>query len=445
MAGNESWESTTIGDLLRRDGGSIKTGPFGTILKAKEYSNIGVPLISVGEVRSGSLRVQKSTPKVPRKVVDRLPEYVLEEGDIVFGRKGSVDRSAFVKAEQAGWFLGSDGIRLRPPKTCNALFVAYHFQSPATKSWLIQHSTGTTMASLNQGTIERVPILLPPLREQLAISHILGTIDDKIELNRRMNETLEAMVRAIFKSWFIDFDPVRAKMAGRPTGLSPEIEELFPDGMVDSELGEIPRGWKVCPFSGIVRIIGGGTPKTSVQEYWNGEIPWFSVADAPSEGEFFVINTEKRITQKGFESSAACLIKEGATIISARGTVGKLALVGVPMAINQSCYGLYGVEAGSAFIYCATHSLVSVLKQRSHGSVFNTITRDTLSCINYIAPTKIALDSFERVVDPFMKRIKNNLFESCTLSDLRDMLLPKLISGKLRILNARRYTPGNKA
>src|ERR1051326_8577291 len=155
MAGDE-WGDTTIGDLLASHGGSVKTGPFGTTLKAREYSATGVPLISVGEVGYGSLIVHDTTPRAPREVVERLPEYVLEAGDIVFGRKGAVDRSALVRPEQAGWFLGSDGIRLRLPKVCDARFMAYQLQSRESRSWLLQHATGTTMASLNQGTIERL-------------------------------------------------------------------------------------------------------------------------------------------------------------------------------------------------------------------------------------------------------------------------------------------------
>ena len=208
-----------------------------------------MPLISVGEVGYGKFRVQESTPRVPREVVERLPEYLLETGDIVFGRKGAVDRSAMVKSEQSGWFLGSDGIRLRLPRTCDSRFMAYQLQSPAKRLWLLQHATGTTMASLNQGTIERVPVVLPPLSEQRAIAHILGTLDDKIELNRRMNETLEGIARAIFKSWFVDFDPVRAKVEGRDTGMPKHIADLFPDSFVDSELGEIPNGWRITDLT----------------------------------------------------------------------------------------------------------------------------------------------------------------------------------------------------
>ena len=123
MASRER-ESTTIGALLAKHGGSVKTGPFGTALKAKEYSKDGVHLISVGEIGYGRFRISDSTPRVPKEVVERLPEYLLRTNDIVFGRKGGVDRSAIVKSEQAGWFLGSDGIRLRLPDTCDASFIA---------------------------------------------------------------------------------------------------------------------------------------------------------------------------------------------------------------------------------------------------------------------------------------------------------------------------------
>jgi type I restriction enzyme S subunit len=176
-------------------------------------------------------------------------------------------------------------------------------------------------------------VRIPEVDEQRAIAHILGTLDDKIELNRRMNETLEAVARAIFRSWFVDFDPVRAKAECRDSCLPKHLAYLFPDRFEDSELGEIPTEWWVRPFSAMVEVIGGGTPKTSVSEYWDGSIPWFSVVDASSESDVCVIITEKCITREGLENSAARLLPEGTTIISARGTVSKLALVGVPMTI----------------------------------------------------------------------------------------------------------------
>jgi len=157
---------------------SIKTGPFGTLLKADEYSSgEGTPLISVGEVGEGMLRVDDHTPLVPPSVVRRLPEYVLNCGDIVLGRKGAVDRSALVSENQAGWFLGSDGIRIRPSKSCYPPFVAWQFQRNAIKAWLLQNATGTTMASMNQEILKRVFLPIPPLPEQRAIAAALSDVD----------------------------------------------------------------------------------------------------------------------------------------------------------------------------------------------------------------------------------------------------------------------------
>jgi type I restriction enzyme S subunit len=283
--------------------------------------------------------------------------------------------------------------------------------------------------------LEHLTVTIPPLPTQRAIAHILGTLDDKIELNRRMNATLEAMARALFKSWFVDFDPVRAKAAGRqPAGMDAETAALFPDGFQDSALGEVPRGWMAAPYDDVIEIISGGTPKTSIAEYWGGNIPWFSVVDAPNPSDVYVIDTEKRITPAGLENSSTCVLPAGTTIISARGTVGKLALTGVAMAMNQSCYGLRGKATFGQFLtYFTTQGVVSTLLQRTHGSVFNTITRDTFKTVEVVVPSHVVARTFEQRVKPYMHRILNNLLESRTLAALRDALLPKLLSGEIRV------------
>jgi type I restriction enzyme S subunit len=157
----------------------------------------------------------------------------------------------------------------------NTRFLMYALAATDISGYL----TGSTMPKLTQGNMNRIPVVTPPLKVQQAIACILGALDDKIELNRRMNRTLEEMARAIFKSWFMDFDPVRAKAAGQqPPNLKPEIAALFPDTFEESKLGEIPKGWGIGSFTDRVDVIGGGTPKTATPEYWGGDIPWFSVA-----------------------------------------------------------------------------------------------------------------------------------------------------------------------
>ena len=175
----EGWANTTIGVLLRR-GGSIKTGPFGTTLRAAEYSIEGVPVISVGEIGRGALTIRKETPRVSLEVLKRLPEYRLNEGDIVFGRKGAVDRSALIGPKQDGWFLGSDGIRLRLPSSVLPEYAIHQLQTLQTKNWLIANSVGTTMASLNQEVLGRLPFLLAPEQEQRNIATALSNVDTLI-------------------------------------------------------------------------------------------------------------------------------------------------------------------------------------------------------------------------------------------------------------------------
>jgi type I restriction enzyme, S subunit len=254
---------------------------------------------------------------------------------------------------------------------------------------------GTSNPTLSRDSFGAQALPLPPLDQQRAIAHILGTLNDKIELNRRMNETLEAMARSLFKSWFVDFDPVRAKAEGRDSGLPKPLADLFPARLVDSELGEIPQGWEVARFADTIEIVGGGTPKTSVAEYWDGDIPWFSVVDAPSGSQVWVVDTEKKVTPAGVENSSARVLPVGTTIISARGTVGRIALVGVPTAMNQSCYGLRGRSGALGFHnYFTTRELVARLQQHAHGSVFDTITRDTLAGVSVVEPPAKLIDEF---------------------------------------------------
>lgn len=317
-------------------------------------------------------------------------------------------------------------------------FVYYLCREPAFRQYAIGRMEGTSgRQRVSWQSIAAYEFDCPPPVARQQISQLLTALDDRITLLRETNATLEAIAQAIFKSWFVDFDPVRAKMEGRaPEGMDEATAALFPDSFEESELGLVPKGWRACSFIETISVIGGGTPKTSVLEYWNGDIPWFSVVDAPAETDVFVIDTEKHITEVGLNNSSTKLLLAGTTIISARGTVGRLALVGQNMAMNQSCYGLRGKAGDDYFTYFSTYRLVETLKQRTHGSVFDTITRDTLAGISVIYPHESAINAFENLLSPIMGRIKENLKQAQTLAALRDTLLPRLISGKLRLPEA---------
>ena len=302
-------------------------------------------------------------------------------------------------------------------------------------------NSDSAVPGLNRSDAHARTLLLPEESEQRAIAHILGSLDDKIQLNRRMNETLEEMARALFKSWFVDFDPVHAKMEGRDTGLPPDVADLFPERLVESELGEIPEGWKVGVLDDAIELLNGGTPRTSVASYWNGDIPWYTAKDAPSLSDIFAVDTERTITQAGVENSSTKILPAGTTIITARGTVGSLACLGIPMAMNQTCYGIQGAQGYSDFFtYWTIRKAVDELQSRTHGTIFDTITRQTFKIVDMVLPPVNVTEAFECTVNPIMKRILNNLHESQTLTALRDTLLPKLVSGELRMAH-KFYSP----
>lgn len=376
-----------------------------------------------------------------------VPEdYVLHEGDLLVTmtdlskQADTLGYPALVPKPHGARFLHNQRlgkVLIKPNAELDAGFLFYLLLTTEYRNEILASATGTTVKHTSPGRILAHKAVIPPLPEQKAIAHILGPLDDKIELNRRMNATLEAIARARFQSWFVDFDPVRAKLDGRkPTGLDATTAALFPTHFQDSSLGHIPQGWEVCPLTDKIELLSGGTPKTGEPDYWDGDIPWFSVKDAPTETDVWVIHTEKSVTKLGISNSAAQVFPEKTTIITARGTVGKLALTGTPMAMNQSCYGVRGITGyGDYFTYYSLRAATAQLQQRTHGTVFDTITRQTFETLDCIFPPPKLTAAFDLAVEPLLEQIRANLHQSRTLAALRDTLLPKLLSGELCVAN----------
>ena len=429
MAGNES----TIGALLDETGGSIKTGPFGTKLKASEYTATGAPVISVGEVGFGRLRVHHDTPRVDETVSSRMPEFLLKAGDIVFGRKGAVERSAQVQPDEDGYFLGSDGIRIRlNVAECDPKFISYQLQTTAHRSWMIQHAAGTTMPSLNEGIIRRIPIVLKPLAEQKAIAAVLGALDDKIELNRRMNATLEAMARALFQSWFVDFDPVRAKFDGRkPIGLDEVTAALFPGSFQESSLGHVPKGWAVKPLSELCQLGRGASPRP-INDFMNGEVPWVKIADATAAGGPFLFATKEKVKKAGAEKSVA--VAPGDLILSNSATCGVPMFVELHGCIHDGW--LYFKNLRSISKLYLFHVLIELAEHLVHiadGSVQKNLNTNLVGQQVVLVPPKEIVDAFDAQATVWFAKMRQNGLESHTLATLRDTLLPKLLSGELSV------------
>ncbi|MCA8182353.1 restriction endonuclease subunit S [Burkholderia vietnamiensis] len=400
------------------------------------WTDAGYLVIRNQNIKGGRLDLSSPSFTDAFHFAHRIRRAKPREGDIIFTREAPMGEVCMIP-RGLECCVGQRQVLLRPnPTMVDGRYLLYALQSPQVQheiGW--NEGTGSTVSNVRIPVLEALRIPTPPVRVQRGIGELLGVLDDRIDLLRQTNATLESIAQTLFKSWFIDFDPVRAKAEGRePEGMDADTAALFPDSFEDSALGEIPMGWKVIPFSETVNILGGGTPKTSVSEYWGGEIPWFSVVDAPSPGQVFTISTEKNVSALGVENSSTRILPSWTTIISARGTVGKLAMTGSPMAMNQSCYGLTPkLQGAEVSVYLAAQRLVDDLKRLAHGGVFDTITRDTLATVHVCVPDDRVRLALESSVRPLFARILANVTQMETLRGVRNSLLPRLISGKIRL------------
>ena len=275
------------------------------------------------------------------------------------------------------------------------------------------HHIGGAQPLMTQDIIGDFTVSIPPMSVQHQIAQILKSLDDKIEVNRRINDNLEQQAQALFKSWFVDFEPFR--------------DQPF----VESELGMIPKGWRVGSFLDNINVMPGGTPSTNIDKYWkDGTIPFFSPKDVNG---VYCFETEKSITELGLNNCSSRLYPKDTLFITARGTVGKIALAGVPMAMNQSNYALAAKEGvGKFYLYLLTQTLVSTLLKKANGAVFSAITTKDFNEPNLI-PAENVMDSFEVLVKPIFDKMFQTCEESRRLAQLRDTLLPRLMSGELSV------------
>ena len=427
----KGWTLVTINRLCHEGEADIQTGPFGTMLHAHLYRDQGTPVVAVKNIGDNRLIVD-DIPRVDDETCARLSRYRLCKGDIIFGRKGAVNRRAFIHADQEGWLQGSDCIRLRlfERKTISR-YISYVLGSPHYRNWIEQNAQGATMPSLNQEIVGRIPVPLAPRPEQRAISHILGTLDDKIELNRRMNETLEEMARAIFKSWFVDFDPVRAKAEGRDTGLSKQIADLFPDSFEESELGEIPKGWEISSVGQHFLLTMGQSPPGSTYNEAENGLPFYQ-----GRTDFGFRFPSRRI----FCSSPTRIAEVGDTLVSVRAPVGDVNVASERCAIGRGVAAIRHCSGKRSFTYYSMHHLAGHFEKfEAEGTVFGAINKKDFERLPFINPSPEILTIFDQIVSPLDNRIENNERQSSVIASLRNALLPKLISGELLVKDAEQF------
>ncbi len=314
---------------------------------------------------------------------------------ITIGRSGNIGTPRFYKTD---FWAHNTTLYVKDFKGNEERFIFYLLQSLD----LTGLNAGSAVPTLNRNHVHEISVIVPQLPEQKAIASVLSSLDDKIDLLHRQNETLEAMAETLFRQWFVE-----------------EAEE----------------DWEEKSLLEIIQLVGGGTPKTSVEDYWNGNVFWLSGGDIASNHKSFVVSSEKTITEAGLKNSSAKLLPQYATVISARGTVGKYCIISKPMAFSQSNYGILPKDrTGFFFTYLLINHIVAELQSSAYGSVFDTITTTTFKEIVVSVPSNDDIKTFEDAIDPYFQKILANIMQIHALEKLRDILLPKLISGEVRVL-----------
>lgn len=390
-------------------------------------------MIRTSNVKGGNIDlsdVKFVTREVYERWTRRAPPRV---GDVVLTREAPLGEAGMIKED--GLFLGQRLVMYRTDKTkLDNRFLLYLLLTEPMRQQISALGSGSTVEHMRVPDSKNLYVPLPPLPVQREIAHILGTLDDKIDLNRKMNATLEAMARALFKSWFVDFDPVRAKAEGRdPAGMDAETAALFPDAFEDSPLGEIPRGWRVAPIGDVVRAVGGSTPSTAVAEYWDGgTINWATPKDMSRLSSPVLLNTERQITKAGLSQISSGLVPRGTVLLSSRAPVGYLAISETPVAINQGFIAMVCDESfPSLYALLWAETNLDVIKNRASGTTFLEISKRNFRPILALVPPLEVLNSFVDVAQPMYRRIVENLKETKTLAEMRDALLPRLMRGEL--------------
>jgi len=404
------------------------------VYKKKEFHGRGAKMVNMGE-----LFAYPRLRAVPMKRVElsdsESERFLLAPGDLLFARRSLVAEGAgkcsvVLEVDEPTSFESSI-IRARPDSTkADSLYLFYFFNSPLGLYHLDTIRRQVAVAGITGSDLARLEIPLPTLPEQRAIAHILGTLDDKIELNRRMSETLEAMARALFKSWFVDFDPVRAKAEGRDPGLPQPLADLFPARLVDSELGEIPEGWEVGTLADVAAL----NPEVWSKQTRPPEINYVDLSNT-KWGRIEAVTAHKATDSP---SRAQRVLRTGDTIV---GTVrpgnGSYAFISEDgMTGSTGFAALRPITTRHAeFVYLAATASdnIDALAHLADGAAYPAVRSEVVAATPIVRPGDEVFVQFSRFAGPLLEKTAQNECESRTLAALRDTLLPKLISGEVRV------------
>ena len=363
-------------------------------------------------------------------------------GDLIFVTKGSPGQVCMVP-DEVDFCIAQDMVALRAnPKIIYPKYLFAILRSKEAQFKIRNLHVGSMIPHFKKSDFDKLEIPLVNQSKQQFIGDFYYSISKKIERNTKMNETLEDIAKTLFKSWFIDFDPVRAKAEGRPTGLSKEISDLFPDSFEDSELGEIPDGFKVDSVDNQYDISIGKTPPRKEPQWFSEnqqDIPWASIKDM-GDADVYINKTSEFLTNEAIEKLNIRVIPKNNVILSFKLTVGRVAILQKDMCTNEAIAHFVPKDndLSEVFTYCLLKS-IRYESLSSTSSIATAVNSKIIKAMKCIFPSKALLIAFNEFCHPIYKKIETNTNEIETLISLRDALLPKLISGELKIPDAENF------
>lgn len=413
------WPSVELRSLVEPERGIS----YGIVQPGAAVSN-GIPVVRVSDVRESRIKIDAPL-RVSKEVEAAYSRTRLRGGELLITIVGTVGETAIVPHSLAGWNVAR-AIAVLPIKSeVGARWVKWALLSPTVKRRIQSRLNTTVQATLNLGDLAKLPILVPPASERSRIEAILGVLDDKIDLNRRMNETLGALVRAIFKDWFVDFGPTRAMIEGRAPYLAPELWALFPDRL--AEEGK-PKGWEIGCLKQVADITMGASPDGST---YNDQGDGVALVNGPVEyGDFFL----KRIK---WTTAPNKISRRGDLILCVRGsTTGRHAFADGDYCLGRGVCSIRGVGDIQEFVDGCVLGHLERLLQKTTGSVFPNLSGDDIREFNILIPTEAVRRVYCGAVRPLRHQLWANVVQSETLASTRDLLLPKLMSGEIRLKDA---------
>jgi len=418
-------ETFLIGDL-----GRVVTGKTPSTSKSSFYEG-DIPFYTPSDM-DGRRFLDQTKRSLSELGASTVGTSVIDAGSVMVSCIGSVGKVAI--APKSG-ITNQQINTISTHEWVDPLYLYYELKTRKAELQALATS-GSVQPILNKGHFCEIEVEIPTFSKQKAIAHVLGTLDDKIELNRKTIETLEGIAKALFKSWFVDFDPVRAKADGRSTGLPDEISELFPDSLEESELGEIPTGWSYKKISEWGSTICGKTPPTKDESLYGGDHLFVTIPDL-HEGPF-ISHASKTLSNAGAESQFKKRLPAGSVMVSCIATPGLVGITQVECFTNQQINSIIPFDKGSEnfLLFSIIESKGLLLSLGGGGSVFFNLSKGRFDDMEIISPSKPCVAAFGESVAPLIAKCFALKEESRTLSTLRDALLPRLISGELRVPDA---------